>query len=110
MKLKKWDTVLVIAGSAKWKKWKIQAIIAKNNQVILEWVNIKTKYRKTTAQNKWSMIKIEYPIDASNVMALDSKWSPSKIWYKFNPDWKKYRVTTSNWEPLENGFTRSKKI
>lgn len=108
MKIKKWDTVQVIAWGAKWKKWTVLDVFSKDNKVIIEWVNIKTKYRKTTTQNKWSMAKMEYPIDASNVMILDSKWKTSRVWYKVSKDWKKFRVAVSSWESLDKGFLRSK--
>jgi len=69
--IKKGDTVLVIAGKDKDKRAKVLAVSPKTNRVIVEGVNIVSKCRKArTAQEKSQIIKIEAPIDASNVMVV----------------------------------------
>ena len=49
MRVKKDDTVVVIAGKDKGKKGKVVAVLPKQNRVVVEGVNIMTKHQKPTA-------------------------------------------------------------
>ena len=71
LNVKKGDTVLVIAGKDKDKRGKVLAVSPKSARVIVEGINVVSKCRKArTAQQKSQIIKIEAPIDASNVMVV----------------------------------------
>ena len=71
MKIKKGDTVKVIAGKDKDKEGKVVAVDKKNGKVTVEKVNIITKHTKPSAANQnGGIIQMEAPIDASNVMYL----------------------------------------
>ena len=48
MRIKKDDTVLVIAGKDKGKKGKVLKAIPKENRVVVEGVNVQTKHQKQT--------------------------------------------------------------
>ena len=69
MKIKKGDTVKVIAGKDKDKEGKVIAVDPKNNKVTVENINMVTKHAKPSAANQnGGIIQKEAPIDASNVM------------------------------------------
>ncbi len=66
-KIKKGDTVKVIAGKDKGKEGKVLAVTA--GRVLVEGVNTITKHTKASQANpKGGIIHQEAPIDASNVM------------------------------------------
>ena len=68
-KIKKGDTVKVIAGKDKEKEGKVLSVDAKNNKVVVEGVNMVTKHSKPSAANQQGgIIEKEAPIDLSNVM------------------------------------------
>ena len=92
MKIKKDDTVMIIAGKDKGKTGKVLAASPKTNRVVVEGCNIQTKHAKAK-QNVPAEIKhIEGPINASNVMLYDSKAkSVVKAGFQFK-DGKKIRV------------------
>ena len=73
MKIRKNDTVLVIAGKDKGKKGKVLAVNPKNNTVVVEGINIQTKHAKATMGQPAEIRKQEGPINASNVMYYDTK-------------------------------------
>lgn len=74
MHVKRGDLVKVIAGSEKGKIGKVTQIIHKNNKVIIENVNIRTKHVKSyQKQDKGQIIKLEMPIHSSNVMLYSKK-------------------------------------
>ena len=66
-KIKKGDTVKVIAGKDKEKEGKVLSVDAKNNKVVVEGVNMVTKHSKPSAANQQGgIIEKEAPIDLSN--------------------------------------------
>lgn len=82
MKLKKNDTVQVIAGKDKKKQGKVLVVDKKNNRIIVEGVNIVTKHQKPSRANQQGGIaKKEAPINASNVMYLHNG-TPTRLGYQ----------------------------
>ena len=72
MRVKKGDTVVVIAGKAKGKKGTVTKVMPKANRVLVEGVNVITKHQKPSAMNpQGGIINKEAPIHISNVMPLD---------------------------------------
>ena len=73
-KLKKNDNVVVIAGSDKGKRGKILLVDLKKGRIIVEGINKKTKHMRATQENpKGGIIKIERPLEVSNVMYFCDK-------------------------------------
>lgn len=73
MILKTGDKVKVIAGKDKGKEGKIIKTLRENNKVVVEGVNMMKKHIKPNGQTAGSIVDMENPIDASNVMILDPK-------------------------------------
>jgi len=71
MKIKKDDLVIVTTGKDKGKTGKVLKTFADSNQVIVEGMNEKTKFKKKSQQGPGSMTKINAKIDASNVALID---------------------------------------
>ena len=88
MKIKKGDTVKVIAGADKGTEGKVIAVNHKNNTVLVEGVNMITKHAKPSAQNQQGgIVNKEAPIHVSNVAFYDSKSkSAVKLGYKVSVD------------------------
>lgn len=101
MRIKKDDTVMVIAGKDKGKTGKVLKAMPKENKVIVEGVNIQTKHQK---QTQTSVAEIKHqpgPIDVSNVMYYDAKAkAPTRIGYKFDGD-KKVRVSKKTGQEID---------
>ncbi|MBL7759688.1 MAG: 50S ribosomal protein L24 [Sediminibacterium sp.] len=81
--IKKGDNVVVIAGDDKdlKKPRKVLEVIVDKGRVVVEGVNIVTKHTKPSAQNtKGGIVKVEAPINISNVMLWDAKkGEPTKV-------------------------------
>ena len=100
MKIKKGDTVKVIAGKDKDKEGKVLAVNAKNNTVIVESINMITKHAKPSVANQnGGILHQESPLDASNVMYVH-KGKATRIGYKMDGD-KKVRVAKSTGEVID---------
>ncbi len=93
MKIKTGDTIKVISGHYKGTVSEVKAVDPKNNQVVVDGVNMIKKSLKPSQQNpEGGVIEKEAPIDASNVMLYDKKSkSVSRVGYKLDGD-KKTRV------------------
>ena len=74
LKIKKDDTVVVIAGTSKGKKGKVIKIFPATNRVIVEGVNLISKHTKPNAANpQGGIVKQEAAIHISNLMIVDPK-------------------------------------
>ena len=100
MKIKKGDTVRVIAGTDKGSEGKVIAVNHKNNTVLVEGVNMITKHTKPSPANQeGGIINKEGPIDASNVMFV-SEGKVSRIGFKMDGD-KKVRVAKATGKVID---------
>ena len=98
MKIKKGDTVKVIAGKDKDKEGKVLAV--KDGKVLVEGVNMVTKHTKPSMTNQnGGIVHQEAYIDASNVMYLH-KGAATRVGFKMDGD-KKVRVAKSTGEVID---------
>ena len=99
MRLKKDDTVKIIAGKDKGRTGKIVKVDPVNERVIVQGANMgKKTMKKQNAQDKGGIMEVEAPIHVSNV-ALVSKGSVSKVGYKME-NGKKVRYAKKTGEVL----------
>ncbi|MBC5684304.1 50S ribosomal protein L24 [Ruminococcus sp. NSJ-13] len=100
MKIKKGDTVKVIAGKDKDKEGKVIAVNQKDGKVLVEGVNMLTKHTKPSVANQnGGIIHQEGPIDISNVMYVH-KGKATRVGFKMDGD-KKVRVAKSTGEVID---------
>ena len=91
-KIRKDDTVQVIAGKDKGKRGEIVSILPKKDAVVVSGVNIvKKAMKKRSQQDQGGIAEVEAPLNISNVAIVCKKCGPTKIGYKIDGD-KKVRV------------------
>lgn len=101
MKIRKGDTVRVIAGKDKEKEGKVLAVNKKDGKVLVEGVNMLTKHTKPSMANQnGGIVHQEGPIDISNVMYVH-KGKTTRIGFKMDGD-KKVRVAKSTGDVIED--------
>ena len=81
MKIRKNDTVIVIAGNAKGKTGKVLKMYPEKSRLIVEGVNIIKRHSRPSQRNpQGGITQKEASIHISNVMVLDPKTSkPTRI-------------------------------
>lgn len=81
MKIRKNDTVMVVAGNDRGKTGKILKVFPQVNRVIVEGINIRKRHTKASQKNpQGGITEKEAPIHVSNVMILDPKSNePTRI-------------------------------
>ena len=73
LKLKKKDTVIVLADKDKGKKGEIKEIHPADRKVVVMGINIVHKHKKTTKAQPGGIHKVEAPMDISNVQLVCPK-------------------------------------
>lgn len=93
MKLKKGDMVIVNSGTEKGKKGTILSVLKKEQKVLVQGINIRTKHVKPRKQGQESgIIKRECPISSSKVNYYCSKCEKGvKLGIKIQADGTKTR-------------------
>ena len=100
LKIKKGDTVKVIAGKDTDKEGKVLSVDQKNARVVVEGVNMVTKHTKPSATNQaGGIIQQEAAIDISNVMYIH-KGKATRVGIKMDGD-KKVRFAKSTGEVID---------
>lgn len=104
MKVKKGDTVLVIAGRDKGAKGRVIAAYPKLDKVLVEGVNRVKKHQRVSTTQRGAktggIVTQEAPIDVSNVQVVDSDGKPTRVGYRLDDTGQKIRVARSNGKDL----------
>jgi len=87
IKIKKDDTVQIIAGKDKGKRGKIIKINREKGRVIVEGANlVKKAMKRKSQQDRGGIVEIEAALHVSNVMIVCKKCGPTRIGYKMEGD------------------------
>ncbi len=103
MKIRKNDTVLVIAGKDKGKKGKVRLAYPKDKQVLVDGINFIKRHTRAVRQLRQAgIIEREAPIHVSNVMLLCSRCNhPTRVGFHFLEDGRKVRICRSCHEVID---------
>ena len=97
MKIKKGDTVQVIAGKDKGAKGKVIQAYPDTQRVLVEGVNRIKKHTRITQNQRGAqsggIITTEAAVHVSNVMLVDGDGKPTRIGKKVTEDGKRVRIS-----------------
>ncbi|OCB24201.1 50S ribosomal protein L24 [Mycobacterium malmoense] len=101
MKVRKGDTVLVIAGKDKGAKGKVLQAYPERNRVLVEGVNRIKKHTAISSNQRGAqsggIVTQEAPIHVSNVMVVDSDGKPARVGYRLDEETgKRVRISKRN--------------
>ena len=102
-KIKKGDTVVVLAGKDKGRTGEVTKVIPKDDKVVVSGINVHARHRKPSQLNPQGGIeRKEAPLHISNVAIADPKsGEPTRVRFE-ERDGKKVRVAAKSGE-LING-------
>ncbi len=99
-KIKKGDTVKVIAGKDKDREGKVISVDPAKGKVVVEGINMITKHEKPSAANaNGGIVQKEAPLDISNVMYMH-KGKATRVGFEIK-DGKKVRVAKSTGDVID---------
>jgi large subunit ribosomal protein L24 len=94
-KLKKGDTVMILAGKDKGKKGEITAVNPKANKAVVDGLNIAIRHTKQSAASQGGRIPKAMPIDLSNLAIVDKNGKPTRVGFRIEGETKvRYAKTT----------------
>ncbi|BBZ73574.1 50S ribosomal protein L24 [Mycobacterium paraseoulense] len=101
MKVRKGDTVLVIAGKDKGAKGKVLQAYPERNRVLVEGVNRIKKHTAISSNQRGAqsggIVTQEAPIHVSNVMVVDADGKPARVGYRVDEETgKRVRISKRN--------------
>jgi large subunit ribosomal protein L24 len=104
VKIKKGDTVVVIAGKDKGAKGKVIAAFPRRDKVLVEGVNRMKKHEKIRTTQRGAktggIVTQEAPIHISNVQLVDSEGKPTRVGFRIDDSGQKIRVARSTGKDL----------
>ncbi|MCB1592479.1 MAG: 50S ribosomal protein L24 [Alphaproteobacteria bacterium] len=101
-KVKKGDKVVVLTGKDRGAKGEVLKVMADENRVIVQGVNMVTRHNKPSQLSGGGIEKKEASIHVSNVALLDPKSDKAtRVGFKVLKDGKKVRVARKSGETIE---------
>jgi large subunit ribosomal protein L24 len=102
-KIKKGDTVVVLAGKDKGKTGEVTRVDPKASKVVVSGVNVAVRHRKPSQANpQGGLDRFEAPLHISNVAIADPKTGkPSRVRIETGKDGKKVRVAVKSGEKID---------
>ena len=106
--VRKGDTVIVTAGNDRGRQGKVLRVIPKEDRVVVEGINIRSRMQKPTQANpQGGPMRKEMPIHISNVSPVaDGK--PTRVRFETREDGSKARVAVRNGEQLGPELKKSR--
>ena len=98
-KLKKGDTVIVLAGKDKGKQGEIASVNPTANKAVVEGVNTAISHTKQSAASQGGRIAKAMPIDLSNLSLLDKNGKTTRVGFRMDGD-KKVRFAKTTGEAI----------
>ncbi len=100
-KIKKGDSVVILAGRDKGKRGEVIAVMPKENRALVRGINMVRRHQRQTAQQEGGIISKEGPIQISNLAIEDPKdGKPTRVGFKVLADGKKVRVAKRSGEQI----------
>jgi large subunit ribosomal protein L24 len=101
IKIKRNDTVEVIAGKDKGKRGRVLRVLADRDRVLVEHVMMVKKHLKPNPQRniKGGIAEQESPIHVSNVMLIDGEGNKTRVGARIEGD-KKVRYSKASGNPI----------
>ncbi|MDP3970413.1 MAG: 50S ribosomal protein L24 [bacterium] len=103
MKIKKGDTVKIMAGKDSGKTGKVIQILPKDMKVVVDGVNQVIKHMKSQRkEEKGQRFEFFAPVDVSNVQLIDEKSKKViRVGYKFLENGQKVRISRKTGQELD---------
>ena len=99
-KLKKGDTVVVLAGKDKGKQGTISSIDPKAGKAVVEGLNMAIRHTRQSQTSQGGRIPKAMPIDLSNLAMLDKNGKATRVGFKIEGD-KKVRIAKTTGDVID---------
>ncbi|MGH6953620.1 MAG: 50S ribosomal protein L24 [Alphaproteobacteria bacterium] len=102
LKIKKGDTVAVIAGRDKGKQGEVVRVMTAERRLLVRGINVIKRHTRPAVGQPGGIIEKEATIHVSNVALVDPKsGKPTRVGYKFMTDGRKVRFAKASGEIID---------
>ena len=85
-KLKKGDTVIVLAGKDKGKTGEIDRVLPQDNKAIVSGINISIRHTKQSQTTQGGRLPQAMPINLSNLALVDGNGKATRVGFRMDGD------------------------
>jgi large subunit ribosomal protein L24 len=100
-KIRKDDTVVVLAGKDKGKTGKVLQVIPSDERAVVQGLNLVRRHTRQTASQEAGIYTREAPIHLSNLAVADKNGKASRVGFKINEDGTKVRVAKTTGDVID---------
>ena len=102
LKIKKGDTVAVIAGRDKGKQGEVVRVMTAERRLLVRGINVIKRHTRPAVGQPGGIVEKEAAIHVSNVALVDPKsGKPTRVGYKFMTDGRKVRYAKASGEIID---------
>ena len=91
-KIRKGDTVIVIAGRDKGRTGEVIGMRRDDGRVLVRGINMVKRHQRQTPSQEGGIISKESPIHLSNIAVVGKDGKPTRVGFKIHADGKKVRI------------------
>jgi len=99
-KLKKGDSVIVLAGKDKGNKGTISSVDPKAGKAVVDGVNMAVRHTKQSQKTQGGRVPKAMPIDLSNLALVDKNGKPTRVGFRIEGD-KKVRFAKTTGDVID---------
>ena len=101
-KIKKGDSVVVVAGRDKGKKGSVLKMLPKEGRAVVQGINVAKRHTKQSASTQGGIVSKEMPIHISNIAHIDpSDNKATRVGFKVLDDGSRVRVAKRSGEVID---------
>jgi large subunit ribosomal protein L24 len=100
-KVKKNDTVVVLAGKDKGKTGKVLQVLPTEGRAVVQGLNLVRRHTRQTQTQEAGIYTREAPIHLSNLAVADKNGKPTRVGFKINEDGTKVRVAKTTGDVID---------
>jgi large subunit ribosomal protein L24 len=100
-RIRKGDSVIVIAGRDKGKTGEVIEVLPKESRAIVRGVHVARKHQRQTASQQGGIITKELPIHISNIALTDSSGKATRVGFRTAPDGRKVRFARRTGDTID---------
>ena len=102
LRIRRDDTVMVMAGKDKGKTGKVVRVLSKANKAVIENINVvKKSVKKSDTYPQGGYVELEKPVAMANLMLVDKKSNkPTRFTVKVLKDGSKERIALESGEVI----------
>jgi len=101
-KIRKGDTVIVLAGRDKGKSGEVVRVLPKESRAVVSGINVVRRHQRQTPSSEGGIIVKEMPIHLSNIALVDSEsGKPTRVGFRVDDAGAKVRYAKRSGETID---------